>query len=282
MILSKRLTLFLSIFLLCISCEKVNYYSDKPLPETKTLILAHRGGGNSGYQENTLQAVSYGFSVLDGVEVDVQLSKDRTIWLSHNAMLPTCNQVHAYCFASTYDQQIVNLDSCFRDAYDFSRLEDVFKLMSSSYSEKHISIDVKAWTPCDVSGLHVTGIMNVIADEISRLTIKYKLQNRVMVESETGTFLNYLKKHSSGIDCYLTTLGDFERGILIALEQGYAGISFKYKFDEEITPDHIQLLHKKGLKIQLWNINSKEDFLEAISLNPDFIQTDDMDNFITD
>ena len=133
---------------------------------------------------------------------------------------------------------------------------------------------------CNAQGLKnkqiYFGLLNDIADEIINLVDMYKINN-VMVESETATFLSYLKKNSNGIESYLATFGDFERGMGIALQKGYSGISFKYKFNEEISSDHISLLRKKGLKIQLWTVNSEVDLLEAISINPDFIQTDDID-----
>ena len=121
--------------------------------------------------------------------------------------------------------------------------------------------------------------MNEIGDEIIRLTKKYEMQNQVMVESETATFLTYIKNNSSGIDYYLTAFGDFERGMRIALEKGYTGIAFKYNFDEDITSEHIQLLRKKGLKIQLWTLVSDEELSEAIKINPDFIQTENLEYF---
>lgn len=123
--------------------------------------------------------------------------------------------------------------------------------------------------------------MNVIADQIIDLTEHYNLYNRVMVESETASFLGYIKKKSDGIETYLTTLGDFERGMQIALKGGFSGLSFKYNFDEEITVDHIYLIRKKGLKIQLWTVNETDEIEQAISINPDFIQTDNLDYFIS-
>ena len=125
----------------------------------------------------------------------------------------------------------------------------------------------------------VLGVMNVIGDEIIRLTKKYNLQNHVMVESETGSFLNYVKRNSTGIEYYLTSFGDFERAMQLTLEAGLTGISFHYKWIEEITAEHIQLIRKKGLKIQLWTVNSEADIDEALSINPDFIQTDNLKYF---
>lgn len=263
------------------SCEKIRYYPDKEYKEVTTLIIAHRGGGYSGYQENSLEACEFGLSSLDGIEVDIQLTKDRTIWLAHEAVLPECGGISYDCFPEVYDIQIEELDSCKGNSLTFTRLEELFELMSSEYSDKYISLDVKLWSPCKVTSSDVLGIMNVIADEIVALTNKYNLYNRVMVESEVGTFLNRVQKNGSGIGIYLTSFGDFEAAMQHSLEGGLTGISFQYKYDEEITEEHIQLIRNKGLKIQLWTVNDPDYIEEALSINPDFIQTDNINYFKT-
>jgi glycerophosphoryl diester phosphodiesterase len=261
------------------SCKKINYYPDKEYKEVETMVLAHHGGGICPFQDNSIEAAIYGLTYMDGIEVDVQISKDRTLWLSHNADLPDCGGVLYDCFPETYDHEIVELDSCNGNTLNYTRLEDVFAYMSKYYPDKYISLDVKAWSPCKITSLDITGVMNVIAQEIIKLTNKYNLQNRVMVESETATLLNYIQSHSVSIEMYLTAFGDFERGMQLSLEKGYSGISFKYKSGEEVGIPEIQLIRKKGLKIQLWTVDSEENIKEALSINPDFIQTDNIDYF---
>jgi len=276
-----RLIITIIIFSIFQSCDKIKYYPDKDYHEVKTLILAHKAGGgdSSRYQENSTDAAKYSLSIVDGIEVDLQISKDKTIWLAHNADLSDCGGVSYDCFPETTDNQIINLDSCNGNTLNYSRLEEIFAFLSSSYPNKYISLDVKTWLPCAVTSSDVLGVMNVIADEIIRLTGKYNLQNHVMVESETASFLNYLKNNSIGIEVYLTSFGDFERAMQLCLESKYSGISFKYKFGEEIGIENIQLIRRKGLKIQLWTVDSEENINEAISINPDFIQTDNLKYF---
>jgi glycerophosphoryl diester phosphodiesterase len=263
------------------SCNKIKYYPDKDYQEVKTRVLAHKAGGGdfSPYQEYSPEAAKYSLPIMDGIEVDLQISKNRTIWMSHNADLSDCGGVHYDCFAEVTDNQINVLDSCNGNTTNYFRLEDIFSLLSSEYPEKYISLDVKAWTPCEATSLDIIGEMNVIADEIIQLNNKYKLSGHIMVESETATFLDYVKKHSSGIETYLTSLGDFERAMQLTLESGYTGISFKYKFKEEIGQKEVQLIRRKGLKIQLWTVDSDNDIKEALSINPDFIQTDNITFF---
>jgi glycerophosphoryl diester phosphodiesterase len=154
------------------------------------------------------------------------------------------------------------------------KLETLFDYVSKNYPEKFISLDVKAWSPCELVGINIIREMNKMAQEIIDLTFKYHLEGRVMVESETGDFLYYIKKHSDGIETYLTTLGDFEMGAARALEAGFSGISFQYKFKESVGKEQIDLLHRKGLKIQLWTVLDSATLVEAKSLAPDFVQTD--------
>ncbi len=273
----RRNFILLIILLLLTACDKIYYYPDKPIENVKTQFIAHRGSGSTEIQGNTYEAAEYGLNTLGNIEVDIQLSKDRTIWLSHDAELTLCNNLRLTCFPEVYDSEIIELDSCLGLSYTFSRLEDIFRLIRDSFPESIISLDVKVWKPCKLTSLEVTGILNVTAEKISDLANIYQLHKNILVESEVATFLNYLRKKSDNkIACYLTTLGDFERGMLLALKEGYSGISFKYNFDEIITIDHVNLLHKKGLKIQLWTLNNEEEMVNAYSLNPDYIQTDNI------
>lgn len=276
-----RFLCVVSVVFCFLSCNKIKYYPDKATENIETKIIAHRAGGNdcSQYKENTYRAAKYSLSRFDGIEVDIQISKDRTIWLAHDVNLGSYDGVIYNCFPETNDVTIEDLNSIDSLQFHFSRLETVFNYIHENCPDKYISLDLKAWIPCDFQSSDVIGVMNVIADEVIRLTEKYNLKNRVMVESETATVLDYIKKRSSDIECYLVSWGDFERAFMLILENGYDGLSFKYKFDELITAESVNLLHNKGLKIQLWTVNSPADIEEALELNPDFIQTDNLTYF---
>ena len=268
----------IAMMLVLSGCEKIYYYPDRPLEDVETLFLAHRGSGNPELERNTLDAAKHGLKRLDGIEVDIQISKDRTIWLSHNVILPECNGKKLPCFPEVYDKEIIELDTCLGTSYTFTRLNEILQFMKDSFPQSYISLDVKAWNPCKFTSLEITGILNVIADQIVAAANFYQLHENILVESEVASFLNYLKKKSNNrIKCYLTTLGDFERGMLLALKADYEGLSFKYNFDEYITAEHVNLLHKKGITIQLWTLNDEEIINESLLLHPDFIITDNID-----
>lgn len=282
MFLVKLFLLEVLIIIILSGCNKIKYYPDNPITPVKTIFLAHAAGGRAftAYQANSLRAVRYSLPKLSGIEVDLQLSKSRSLWLSHSEILGSCGDFASKCYAETYDDQIMQLDSCMGIEIEFTKLETIFKLMEDSFPDQYISLDCKEWVPCGIPSANVLDVMNVIADEVDRLIKKYHREDHVMIESELATFLNYVKLYCKGAKTYLVTLGDFERGMQLAIEAGYDGISFKYNFDEDITKRNIELLHKKGLRVQLWTVNTDSLLLQALSKNPDFIQTDDIESIV--
>jgi hypothetical protein len=178
------------------------------------------------------------------------------------------------CFGSRRTASIIQLDSCLGNDINYLQLEWVFEYMSINYPGSFLSLDVKPWKPCEVVNINVGHEMNTMAQKIISLAIAYQMEDRVMVESESGDFLYYVKTHSNKIQTYLLTLGDFELGVSRALDAGFSGVSFEYTTKEPITKDLVDLMRRKGLKIQLWTIKLAEDMEEALKLQPDFIQTD--------
>jgi glycerophosphoryl diester phosphodiesterase len=270
---------FISLALLLVitaGCDRVKYFEDAPTENVVTRILAHKGGGGSFGEGNSFESCVYGLARMDGIEVDIQRSEDNFLWLSHSAELPPCGSFEGTCFASLSKQSIVNIDSCLGPDMNFVLLDSLFEYVSTHYPDKYLSLDVKAWSPCEFNDLNVTREMNQLAGKIIALTVSYGLQNRVMVESETGDFLYYVKKNCDFIETYLTSFSDFELGASRALDAGFSGISYQFKIGEELVKEQVELLHRKGLKIQVWTIYDNEALEEAKALGVDFIQTDDL------
>jgi glycerophosphoryl diester phosphodiesterase len=257
------------------SCQRVEYYPDKAVI-TDLRVLAHKGGGGSFGEGNSFEACKYGLERLDGIEIDIQRGDDNELWLSHSATLPACGSFEGFCFAGLHRSTVIEIDSCLGPSINFATLETIFAYVTTNYPHKFLSLDVKAWSPCKVDGINVTREMNELAAKIISLTAQYGLQNKVMVESETGDFLYYVKTHCDFIETYLTSFGDFELGASRALAAGFSGISYQFKYKETLVKEQVDLLHRKGLKIQLWTIYDPVEMAEAKALGVDFIQTDDL------
>jgi glycerophosphoryl diester phosphodiesterase len=272
---TRQILIFLIILFIAASCVRIVYFPDRPLIVEKTIILAHKGGGTFD-EGNTLEACKYGLALADGIECDLQRSWDNVLFLSHSCYTSVCGDFPEDLFAVQTASRITRIDSCLGREINYARLESLFQYMSSNYPDKLISLDVKSWP----SGPAIFKQMNDMAQEIIDLTEKYHLEDRVKVESETGDFLYYVKTHSNGIETYLSTFGDFERGVSRALNAGFSGISFRCDTISAVDGKMIDLIHRKGLKIQLWTLDEPSDIKEAMKMKPDFIQTDNLEYFI--
>jgi len=257
------------------ACDRVVYSPDLPLNVTNTKILAHAGGGWFD-QPNTLKGCRYGFSTLDGIECDIQRDADNNLWLSHSNMLTGCGAFRSASFSALPSSSIVQIDSCLGAETDFAQLDSVFRYMSENYPGKTISLDVKPWIPTTFSGLNILNEMNELGQRILELTTLYGLENRVKVESESVEFLQYIRKQTNVIETYLLTFGDFELAVSKALYAKLSGISFKYGYGEGVSKEKIDLIHQKGLKIQLWTVNNPAEIEEALLMGPDYLQTDNV------
>lgn len=245
---------------------------DNPLTDVTTIILSHRGGGFFD-RGNTLEGCIYGFQHAGGIECDIQKSENETLWLEHSNKLKNCGLLDAACFSETSDPKIEEYNNCLGADAMVYKLDTVLAFMKKNYPDKYISLDAKAWSPCNLSELNMIREMNMLGKAIVDAAKKHGLSKRILVESENGDLLYYLKVNAPEIGTYLSTNGDFELGASRALKAGFTGISFKFKYDEEIKKEHVEMIHRKGLKIQIWTVDEPDDMMEALELNPDFIQT---------
>jgi len=265
---------FTGIFLFLISACFISGCSNAEVeteyPETR--ILGHRGSGltSEEFQENTFSSVINAFERLNGAEVDIQCSKDGTIWLFHDADLPGNKLL---CVPGATDKEIEELANKM-DNYTITRLEEIFEYMFHMEEIPIISLDVKGHFPngCFDTDNAPNPYFDLMAESLSNLLSKYPIQNNVLVETDYVYFLDIIKNKEPQLDIYLLGYRDFRERIEKAINKGYQGISYNFK-DEHLTREEIELARQNGLKVQLWTINTEEDMEVALSWKPAFIQT---------
>lgn len=247
-----------------------------PVDFLGTKIISHHAYLEPGDSVGSKDYFINAFNKNDGIEVDVQLSQDRTLWLYHNNVMSSCGAIKSECVMSKNDKEIANLAKCANSKFCFTKLETVLEYMETKNDGKIISLDVKTWfdSKCTVLANNVFFYYHNVAMEIIRLVKKHHLEKRVMVESDVVYFLGKIKRNSE-IACYLTTLGDYREGVRKALKYRYQGISFQYMYKEMINKDDLIALREKGLRIQLWVVNGDSVINKAKGIQPDFIQTDE-------
>jgi len=259
------------------ACKKGETFPDNPLVIENTRVLGHRGGGFFDGSPNTLEAVVYGFNHYDGVEVDIQMSSNNTIWLSHDAYIEACGSFGGACFNNVSDVEIAKIDSCSGWVRKYTRLDDVLAYMKINYPEKYISLDVKFFDGCSPSLFDINQMYRFYHAEflqVSAMLQKYDLVDHTLIESEITQFLDLFVETNVDYHEYYSVFDDFDKGSVTALQKHYDGISYKNDFANPITADHINLLHQKGLRIQVWTPSDSTQLADLKKINPDYIQSE--------
>ncbi|MFO8054980.1 MAG: glycerophosphodiester phosphodiesterase [Bacteroidales bacterium] len=269
--LKSQITITIILAGIFFSCAQQHEEPDN----TKTRILGHRGSGKglaSGYQENTASSVKNAFDKLHGAEVDIQCSKDSTIWLFHDGNLPE-NEQGLLCIPSCRDAELEEFAK--KDtAFTLSRLEEVFRLMVERKPTPFISLDIKGAfsEECFQENNAPDHYFDMIAQRLSSLLKHYELWDHVLVETNYTYFLDKIKITEPQIECYLLGFEDFRKNMETVLKKSYDGLSYNFH-DKELTKKDIEAAKRKGLKIQLWSLYEQNDLQKALSWKPDFIQT---------
>jgi glycerophosphoryl diester phosphodiesterase len=154
--------------------------------------------------------------------------------------------------------------------YTLSTVEDIFGYHHFHQLTDVVVLDVKSWLPTQYSNM--PGYWLTLAEEIVRLSHVYDMDAFVHVECENALVLNRVKKLSS-IKTFLTVNCDLENGMRKALKENYTGISHRADCDV-LDKDDMGLMHRKGLRLHLWVVNSDDDKTTAHANEVDFIQTD--------
>lgn len=256
------------VFFILTGCVSVEEKTEYP----SALILGHRGSGvtSAEFQENTVASVINAFERLDGAVVDIQCSKDGTIWLFHDAGLPADDLL---CLPQTTDKELEELAGKLTD-FTFTRLEEILQLMTMMEKTPVLSLDVKGYFPngCFEENNAPKHYFEMMAESLFALLERYPLQSHIIIETDYDYFLDLVKENEPFIELFLLGYHDFRERIERAIERSYHGISYNFK-DEFLTREEIELARQNGLKVQLWPINSEEDFEMALSWKPAFIKT---------
>ena len=110
----------------------------------KPMIIAHRGSSNSA-PENTLAALSVAIDeIVDGVEIDVRMTKDGEIVLMHDSTLQRTAGINAHVSELTYSE-IADIDvgSWFSPSYQEEKIPTLMEALELCKGEMILMIEVK-------------------------------------------------------------------------------------------------------------------------------------------
>lgn len=241
-------------------------------------VIAHGGTGTKSgsvfLPYNTMASFQKGLNIFgaDGVEMDVQLTRDNQLVLYHNSDLGESTDCDGLinarlieeCRTCRYTKPWYSLGS---EQYPILALEDLFQYITARADTPYVVFDLK---------LHPAGDMdtyqNNMATAISNLLTKYHYTKHTFIESTHTEILQTLKKVGNQLQVFLYA-GEAESGIKTASEMGFYGITMNYRL---LTAEQVQKAHDAGLRVAVFGTTSRNQNRVAANLRPDFIQTDNV------
>ena len=228
-------------------------------------IFAHRGA--SGYApENTLIAIKQAIEMkVDGIEIDIQLTRDGRIVLMHDWKVDRTTTGRGYVYELDYNY-IKSLDAGQWFTKDFigevvPTLEEVLDILPQ---DMILNIEIK-----DTARHH-----SKIEEKLLEVLKKYpdKFEN-IIVSSFHHDKIKKLQELEPKLKLALLTNSEF-----IEIEKYLSTNELSsYSYHPEInhvSKEDIEKLYAKGIKIFVWTVNKEEDLNYLVELGVDGVISD--------
>ena len=246
----------------------------------RIFVIGHGGAGfENAYNylpENSMASIERAiiFYNSDGVEVDVQLTKDNELVLFHDDRLET----QTNCVGCIRGKNLDELLQC-RYTKNFTTaalteerlisLRNLFDRFCNRNPRPFIFLDTRLFTECYLNE-NEENLLEVYSDAILSIINEYSYQQDIFVESSSVAFLKKMQSKHPDLK-YLIDSSEFDSVLDSVLANNFYGIVAD---NGRITKEQVKEAHENNVNIVIFNVRSRNSNLEAVNKHPDYIQTD--------
>ncbi len=252
----------LCIALLLFSCNKKKNFNE-------VLVIGHGATGlemtNAFYHYNTAEGIEYSLGIegCDGVELDLQMAKDGTLWLYHdsslesetngNSCVPNLNkeELQQVRYKTLKKEKLVRLD-----ALNF----DVFK-------HKTLFLDIRHLNACNGEFVSMTKMI----ESLEFLKAYAYLDLRVIC---ILGYENWIEAFDSA--GYEVAFPIYDMAEVEQLNVNYPMISGYIMKNKAFSKSEVEEIKSSGKKIFIFEVRSPKGIRSALKKSPDALITDDV------
>ncbi|MDO4588898.1 MAG: glycerophosphodiester phosphodiesterase [Fusobacterium sp.] len=222
--------------------------------------FAHRGFSGK-YPENTLLAFQKAIEVqADGIELDVQLTKDGEIVIIHDESIDRTTNGKGLVVDYTYDQlKEFDASYIYTGKFGFNKiptLREYFNLIKGTNIITNIELK--------------TGIFEYVGieEKVFNLIKEFKLEDRVIISSFNHYSVLRMKALAPNIKCgfltetWILNPGKYTKDNCIECYHPHFAI---------LTPDIVKSLKTFGIEINTWTVNKEDEIRDLISKKVDIL-----------
>ncbi len=261
----RKTAVIFSILFLVLACSK-EHFDIHNLNENSISVIGHAGMGiYSVYPINSFESIQYALTLdADGVEIDVQMTKDSVLVAFHQEKLEDATYASGRVYNKTWDEiKDTKYNDPIYGQYRLVSLDEIFTHLHKS-PQQRIFLDCKNFKP-DTSARYV----NTFTNALIRLVDKYDLQDDVVVELKRKNIAASLKTKRPDIKQFAYARFDISMDMCEQLHLDGIVVDV-----DEISKDEVYMVHQKGIMVAVFNAHSKKRNKDAIKKNVDVIQTD--------
>ena len=217
--------------------------------------------GMSAFHDNSIEAISLALALptMDGVEVDVRMSADGTLWLYHENKLEAHTDGEG-CIFETSDAELEQLRYKSLHREKLARLDQIWPFLQPNHL---LILDLKHWNACKEGYVDIALFKSAI-DQIPE-----QLRSQVILDSSNPNWLAALSQDFKVVFSTVT----FDEG-LKQLEKvpALAGLMMRSK---DISAAQIAQLKALAKESYLFEMRSSKKQRAALQKQPSAILADD-------
>jgi glycerophosphoryl diester phosphodiesterase len=252
----------LLILMVLVGCTKQSNFSSIE-------VIGHAGMGlsmgNSMFHDNSKEAIEFALQMrgCDGVEVDVQLSKEGDLWLYHDTKLDS-ESTGEGCIPDKMKSELALLNY---KTWRKEKLIPLAELNPTLLFGKTIYLDLRTVNECLnqsinsallIQRLNEIDFLNIPEIQVILLTNNVVLANK-LIDSFYSVYLDVTEYQMAQQSLQANPI---IQGIVIR--------------NSAISQEEVKMIQNLGKKVVLYDMRSAVGIRKALKKNPDSIMTDDL------
>lgn len=237
----------------------------------RPLVIAHRGY-SAMYPENTLPAIQAAIDLnVDMIEIDVHLSRDHEILITHDARLGRTIK-DAKGWLQNYDAHEIrkyDAGSWFGEQYKGLHIPYLWEVLELCKGRCLLNIEVKRQSLSSEESFHA------MAQKVHEKVSKHSHPDNVLISSYNPILLWLLRQKS--VDYKLGVLaGSPKLGLYTEEISGISAYSY-HCYHKGMKAEDVEYLHSYGVKVFPFTVNSENRYTELLDMGVDGIFTDEVE-----
>jgi len=229
-----------------------------------TKIIGHRGGA-AGYPENTLAAFKKAVELgADGVEFDVQLTKDEEVVVIHDELIDRTMTGSGLLKDYTLSElRKMSAGEFFSPEFKDEKIPTLAEVLEVVKGLEIINIELKNYLP--YPGLE---------EKVLKLVDQFKIKEQVIISSFNHYSLQKVKKMQPEIKTGALLMSKMINPADYAFKRGFDALHIQF-----LTADRkiIKKSHFMGLQVNVYTVNFPDAVEELLKNEIDMIITDDVE-----